>query len=201
MFICTIKRYREYLRIPKHCNLSKEAKDCIFRLICSRDKRMSFNQLKKHAFFRNVPWHNLRAMRPPFKPVIGHDADTRYFDKVKDVDLAIPSPVEEVEDEEDRRRDSGTDDDGDKDKHHLGISKPVARNSHKKKQSSFNNLDPKGVCGTCLEELDKNSSSPPTEGGLLNVKKDKNHFYGFTFERIPLDKKDIFQGDDIDETE
>ncbi|ETO15880.1 Kinase, AGC NDR [Reticulomyxa filosa] len=177
--------YREYLRIPKHCNLSKEAKDCIFRLICGRDKRMNFNQLKKHAFFRNVPWHNLRTMRPPFKPVIDHDADIRYFDKVKDVELAIPDPQNSDSDPDMNEDEKG--------KHHLGITEPARKNSHKKKQSSFNNLDPKGVCGACLEELDKNASSPPADGGLLNVKKDKNHFYGFTFERIPIDKKDIFQ--------
>jgi len=177
-----ILRYREYLRIPKHCNLSKEAKDCIFQLICTRSKRMNFSQLKKHAFFKNVPWHDLRTMRPPFKPVIEHEADTRYFDKVKDVDLAIPVP-EEPEIVDDHTAEEDANEQGAR---HVPLSNKTTKNTqHKKKQSSFNNINTK--------DIEKNPGSLGAENGLLSVKSDRNHFYGFTFERIPLEKKDIFQ--------
>ena len=82
-----ILRYREFLRIPKQLCLSRDAKDAIFKLICAPRKRMSLYELKRHHFFRKVPWHDLTEMGPPFVPELANDADTRYFETVKDVDL------------------------------------------------------------------------------------------------------------------
>ena len=78
----TVKRivnYQKTLRIPKEANLSKSCKDVIFRLICAPKKRLSFHQLKRHSWFKRVPWHNLQAMKPPWIPRIDRDDDTRYF--------------------------------------------------------------------------------------------------------------------------
>ena len=77
----TVKRivnYQKTLRIPKEANLSKSCKDVIFRLICAPKKRLSFHALKRHSWFKRVPWHNLQAMKPPWIPRIDRDDDTRY---------------------------------------------------------------------------------------------------------------------------
>merc|ERR1712173_536418 len=85
----TVKRivnYRKTLRIPKEANLSKSCKDVIFRPICAPKKRLSYHQLKRHSWFKRVPWHNLAAMKPPWIPRIDRDDDTRYFEEVKNAD-------------------------------------------------------------------------------------------------------------------
>jgi len=88
----TVKRivnYQKTLRIPKESNLSKSCKDVIFRLICAPKKRLTFHQLKRHSWFKRVPWHNLHAMKPPWTPRIDADDDTRYFEEVKNADDAL----------------------------------------------------------------------------------------------------------------
>jgi len=82
----TVKRivnYQKTLRIPKEANLSKQAKDLIFRLICAPTKRLNYDKLKRHAWFKRVPWHNLQSMKPPWIPRTDRDDDTRYFEEVK----------------------------------------------------------------------------------------------------------------------
>ncbi|ETO20754.1 hypothetical protein RFI_16463 [Reticulomyxa filosa] len=168
---------------------------------------MNFNQLKKHAFFKAVPWHDLRLMQPPFKPVISHDADTRYFDKVKDVDLAIDSPVEPDSAAEAAAAAAAAaaitnekkDVDSERDMWSVeskpkGHSPPSPRN---KKPSSFNNIDPKGVDGIATEGHGKAA----VDGAMLSIKSEQNHFYGFTFERIPIEKQDLFADDADDEAD
>merc|ERR1711879_904038 len=44
------------------------------------EKRLSFPQIQKHAFFKSVPWENLREQTPPFIPKLESTIDTRYFD-------------------------------------------------------------------------------------------------------------------------
>ena len=174
-----IYRYREYLHIPKQCNLSKEAKDCVYRLICSPKKRMSFNHMKRHPFFKKVPWSNLRKMKPPFVPEMDHDADIKYFDTVKDVDLEI-----QVSD-------------------HLGTPRATKMANSKKRKSSFNNLDPRGVCAEAEDEAKKgiimmSAGDDPnmlSAGGGGSNRASRNHFYGFTFERVPVERHDIFAPD------
>mmetsp|Transcript_39553 Transcript_39553/g.48949 ORF Transcript_39553/g.48949 Transcript_39553/m.48949 type:complete len:467 (-) Transcript_39553:195-1595(-) len=81
-----IVHYQKTLRIPKTAELNKAAKDCIFQLICAPKRRMNFKQLKRHKFFKNVPWHDLRTVPPPFVPRVNSAWDTRYFEDVKNVE-------------------------------------------------------------------------------------------------------------------
>ena len=37
--------------------------------------------LKRHRFFRNIPWEELHTRRPPFVPRVKHSEDTKYFDE------------------------------------------------------------------------------------------------------------------------
>jgi len=98
----TVKRivnYQKTLRIPKEANLSKSCKDVIFRLICAPKKRLSYHQLKRHSWFKRVPWHNLAAMKPPWIPRIDRDDDTRYFEEVKNADNDLVKAAKEAEKE------------------------------------------------------------------------------------------------------
>jgi len=98
----TVKRivnYQKTLRIPKEANLSKSCKDVIFRLICAPKKRLSYHQLKRHGWFKRVPWHNLAAMKPPWIPRIDRDDDTRYFEEVKNADNDLVKAAKEAEKE------------------------------------------------------------------------------------------------------
>mmetsp|Transcript_45186 Transcript_45186/g.72189 ORF Transcript_45186/g.72189 Transcript_45186/m.72189 type:complete len:441 (+) Transcript_45186:60-1382(+) len=100
----TVKRivnYQKTLRIPKEANLSKSCKDVIFRLICAPKKRLTFHQLKRHGWFKRVPWHNLQAMKPPWIPRIDRDDDTRYFEEVKNADDALQKSKEHDHGKED----------------------------------------------------------------------------------------------------
>eukprot|EP01083_Nonionella_stella_P080590 221540_1 len=94
----TVKRivnYQKTLRIPKEANLSKSCKDVIFRMICAPKKRLSFHQLKRHGWFKRVPWHNLQAMKPPWIPRTDSDDDTRYFEDVKNADDMLKTTKKE----------------------------------------------------------------------------------------------------------
>merc|ERR1719216_207095 len=96
----TVKRivnYQKTLRIPKEANLSKSCKDVIFRLICAPKKRLSYHQLKRHGWFKRVPWHNLAAMKPPWIPRTERDDDTRYFEEVKNADNDLVKAAKEQE--------------------------------------------------------------------------------------------------------
>jgi len=103
----TVKRivnYQKTLRIPKEANLSKSCKDVIFRLICAPKKRLSYHQLKRHGWFKRVPWHNLAAMKPPWIPRIDRDDDTRYFEEVKNADNDLVKAAKEAEKELAKKR-------------------------------------------------------------------------------------------------
>jgi len=103
----TVKRivnYQKTLRIPKEANLSKSCKDVIFRLICAPKKRLSYHQLKRHGWFKRVPWHNLAAMKPPWTPRIDRDDDTRYFEEVKGASEDLVAAAREAEKELAKKR-------------------------------------------------------------------------------------------------
>ena len=68
-----IKNFKKYLQIPKEKeeNISQEAKQLIFDFLCEREKRLGKNgidEIKKHIFFKNFDWDNVRDMVPPFIP-------------------------------------------------------------------------------------------------------------------------------------
>eukprot|EP01084_Bolivina_argentea_P037425 69218_1 len=61
-----IRHYRKYFRIPKDVKLSREAIDLMHNLICSHRRRYSVEQIKNHAFMKNVDWDDLMVVKPPF---------------------------------------------------------------------------------------------------------------------------------------
>ena len=82
-----ICHFKEYFSIPDECNISKNACDLIKKFITVPDKRLGVNgidEIKKHNFFNNFNWDNIRNMKPPFVPILNSDYDTKYFDKFEE---------------------------------------------------------------------------------------------------------------------
>ena len=80
---CTkIKKYEQYLSIPKERVISFEAKKLIFDFLTEASKRLGSNgieEIKNHCFFKDFNWENIRKMKPPFIPELSSPDDTKYF--------------------------------------------------------------------------------------------------------------------------
>lgn len=59
--------------------ISDEFKDLMAGLICKKEKRLRFEEIKKHRFFKGIEWDKLREHEPPFKPQITSDEDISNF--------------------------------------------------------------------------------------------------------------------------
>jgi len=79
-----IVNYKRTLKIPSEAGLTREAKDILLRLICSSRSRLKFPKIKKHSFFKSVPWDDLFSMKPPFVPDLSDEADAQYFDEFEE---------------------------------------------------------------------------------------------------------------------
>ncbi len=79
-----IKNYKKYLSIPKAVkdNISEEAQKLIFDFLQDKEKRLGIGgieEIKRHPFFKDFDWDNIRQMKPPFVPELSSPDDTRYF--------------------------------------------------------------------------------------------------------------------------
>ena len=69
-----IKNFKKYLVVPdkvENHNISKEARKLIFDFLEYKDKRLGLNgidEIKRHPFFKNFDWDNIRNTKPPFIP-------------------------------------------------------------------------------------------------------------------------------------
>ena len=78
-----IKNFKKYLVVHEKVDdkiISKEAQKLIYDFLEYKDKRLGLNgidEIKKHPFFKNFNWDNVRNTKPPFipKPVIIKDLD------------------------------------------------------------------------------------------------------------------------------
>ena len=62
--------WKKYFKIPSKVKLSSEAKDLIYQLINSSNKRLGKNgaeEIKKHPFFKDLDWDNIRTTKPEFR--------------------------------------------------------------------------------------------------------------------------------------
>lgn len=60
-------------------DVSDEFKDLISNLLCRKEKRLNFSQIKLHPFFKGIDWDNLRKCDPPFKPQVTSNEDISNF--------------------------------------------------------------------------------------------------------------------------
>jgi len=83
-----IVNWRKTLVFPDEANLSPESLDLIKRLVQESSKRLTFDQIKSHPFFRGLNWETIRLNKAPIVPKVTSDIDTRNFDKFD----ALPNP-------------------------------------------------------------------------------------------------------------
>lgn len=87
-----IVNWRRTLVFPDDANLSPQAEDLIRRMICDASQRLTFDQIKRHPFFRGVDWDNIRSTRAAIPVTLRSDTDTSNFDKFEE----SPAPVSNV---------------------------------------------------------------------------------------------------------
>ncbi|KAJ1500252.1 Serine/threonine-protein kinase [Coelomomyces lativittatus] len=88
------------LVIPDHISLSWEAEDLIQRLLTDASVRLGkqgAHEIKQHPFFKDIPWDQLRSMKPPFLPELKSITDTSYFPTEELKHIATNIDEEDVE--------------------------------------------------------------------------------------------------------
>ena len=66
-----ILNWKKTFKVPRDANLSKEATDLIYKLVCDKDERLGTNgatEIKQHPFFKGVDWNNIRNTKAPWIP-------------------------------------------------------------------------------------------------------------------------------------
>lgn len=78
-----IVRWRETLRFPRKPQVSNDAIDLIRHLLCGKEHRMGFDEIKNHSFFAGVDFDNILNTKPPQNviPNIKSEIDTSNFDE------------------------------------------------------------------------------------------------------------------------
>ena len=85
--------WKKYLKIPSKVKISKEAEDLIMKLINNSNERLGLKgaaEIKKHPFFKNIYWENIRKTKAPFIPILKNDYDTSYFETYDEKDPFYP---------------------------------------------------------------------------------------------------------------
>lgn len=85
------KRLMQVLEFPADIKMSRNIKDLLNGLVTRPSRRMAFDEIQDHPFFRGIEWHNLRDQAPPIIPTLTGEEDTSNFE---DIDISIKrSPV------------------------------------------------------------------------------------------------------------
>ncbi|KAL6122531.1 myotonic dystrophy kinase like protein [Nucleospora cyclopteri] len=73
--------YQKILRIEyeKIQSGSAELRDLLDRLICEKEKRLDFEGVKKHPFFKGIDWSSMGQQKPPFVPEVKDEGDISNF--------------------------------------------------------------------------------------------------------------------------
>jgi serine/threonine kinase 38 len=76
-----IVNWRKTLVFPDEARLSPDARDLISRLINDSSKRLNFEDIKAHKFFKSIDWTKVRTTKAPIVPSISSETDVSHFDK------------------------------------------------------------------------------------------------------------------------
>ena len=89
-----VLNWQKYLVIPSKIKISKEAEDLIWKLINNSNQRLGIGgaeEIKKHPFFKDVDWDNIRNTKVPFIPRLKNDYDTHYFETLEEKEPFYPN--------------------------------------------------------------------------------------------------------------
>ena len=87
-----IQKFEDYLHFPPEINISYEVVDLISHLLTDPQFRLGKNgaeEIKKHAWFHDIDWKNIKSMTPPFVPSLQSQIDTKYFDHYDEEDTWV----------------------------------------------------------------------------------------------------------------
>jgi len=87
-----IMNWKQTLSFPSDAKLSPAAKDLITRLIADPSKRLEFEEMQKHPFFKGVDWTKLRATQAAIVPTVTSEVDPQNFDKFDELLDNEPAP-------------------------------------------------------------------------------------------------------------
>ena len=88
-----ILKWKDYFNIPDDANISNEAKSLILQLVAPAECRLGnkgVEEIKKHPFFKNLDWENIRNTKAPFIPKLKNEYDTKYFDNFPEQESFYP---------------------------------------------------------------------------------------------------------------
>jgi hypothetical protein len=90
-----IVAWKRTLVFPDEVDISVIAKDLIEKLITDvkgasgRSKRLKFDQMAEHPFFKGVDWKNIRSTKAVIVPTVEGPTDTQNFDDFEEEDQDI----------------------------------------------------------------------------------------------------------------
>jgi len=110
-----VLHWESTLHIPNVNNLRPSTRDLITRLLCDQNQRLGrrgADELKRHDYFHDVSFDDIRRRPAPYLPAVAHAADTSNFD--------VAEPIHQSTSPSDRSRSSRGVDTGaeDGDGHH-----------------------------------------------------------------------------------
>ena len=76
-----IVRYQRYFKIPGDIKLTKQAVDLMNNLVCPAHRRIGWDKITAHPWFKKLDWDNLGEIEPAFKPNLKTEYDAKYFDE------------------------------------------------------------------------------------------------------------------------
>eukprot|EP00486_Rosalina_sp_Unknown_P008849 CAMPEP_0201591778 /NCGR_PEP_ID=MMETSP0190_2-20130828/189855_1 /ASSEMBLY_ACC=CAM_ASM_000263 /TAXON_ID=37353 /ORGANISM="Rosalina sp." /LENGTH=494 /DNA_ID=CAMNT_0048050249 /DNA_START=31 /DNA_END=1515 /DNA_ORIENTATION=- len=76
-----IVRYQRYFKIPGDIKLTKQAVDLMNNLVCPAHRRIGWEKITAHPWFKKLDWDNLGDISPAFKPNLKNEFDAKYFDE------------------------------------------------------------------------------------------------------------------------
>ncbi|XP_017071055.1 citron Rho-interacting kinase isoform X1 [Drosophila eugracilis] len=77
---CEESHLKELISFPTDLKVSINYRNLIEGLVTNPSKRLSYERIKKHPFFDDVPWSSIRSQVPPIIPTVRSDDDTSNFE-------------------------------------------------------------------------------------------------------------------------
>jgi len=94
-----IVRYERYFKIPADIKLTKQAVDLMKALVCPAHRRIGWDKIKAHPWFKKINWGQLKSHKVPFAPKLKNEVDSTYFDDIEE--------EQDIEETEENVRQSG----------------------------------------------------------------------------------------------
>jgi len=77
---CEESHLKELISFPTDLKVSINYRNLIESLVTNPSRRLSYERIKKHPFFDDVPWSSIRSQVPPIIPTVRSDDDTSNFE-------------------------------------------------------------------------------------------------------------------------